>query len=377
MAKRVLLGIDFIGENFPAALYTIQQWWYYVTRNNEQYDCIFGVSNFCNRHASLPGTDVLTPNDVPRILRAFIPEKKLVQWTSDIDADLIAKIEKKSSAIPFFSEFNYGSVINRLLLLATSHDCDYLVRLDPGTLPPKTGITFQDLMYSHERRIASNKYTVVSQCYKNRLALRDMFVKEGMKVKHAELIKEYTGINVDNQITAGAMLTFKIPGVPAPCFPSDGNGALTMVWASDDGIYSILSKTKNQSVSLTEAPIERFDAEGKSKNPIEYYHGILGAVCLKTICDGYNLEQVRDQAQRFLNDLKDIIDPQKCKKIGLTWDQMFSVDMIAPYNFLKNIQIGYQNYSRLLNDWEKICKILGPTVAQKTCFSSVAETGYH
>ena len=176
MDKRILLGIDFIGANFPSALYTIQQWWGYVTLGSK-YDCILGVSNFCNRNSPLPGARDLSPSKVREVLGCFIPKEKLAQWTSDIDSTLIQTVEKEAfESKPFFSEFNYGSVVNRLLLLAYSRDCDYLVRIDPGTIPPKDK-PFADLMAEHESAIGGQINTVVSRRYADRLALRDMFVK--------------------------------------------------------------------------------------------------------------------------------------------------------------------------------------------------------
>ncbi len=367
MKKKILLGIDFIGSNFPGAIYTIQQWWKYVTSDNK-YDCILGVSNFCNRNSPLPGAWDLSPTKVKEVLRCFIPKKKLVQWTSDIDAILLQTLqkEKRFKSKPFFSEFNYGSVVNRLLLLAYSHDCDYLVRIDPGTIPPK-GKPFVDLMAEHESIIDGQINTVVSRRYADRLALRNIFVKEGKENFHAELVKKYTGIDVYAQITGGAMLTLKSPGTPAICFPP-GDG-LTLVWASDDGIYQVLPETKTKSRMLPDYPVQRFDAVGKPKKSIEYYRGIIGAVCLNTLRNGKTLKIAKQNAEQFLQKLKaDILDVEKCSLMDAdpNWNTTFCLKNIAPQPFIKAIADGYKNYIQLLDEWKEICNILKSLIVQKT-----------
>ena len=232
---------------------------------------MLGVSNFCDKDAELRGAKGLSPARVKEVLNSFIPEQKLAQWTSDIDSILLDAIRVRFQSQPFLSHFNYGSVVNRLLLLAHSHDCDYMVRIDPGTLPPKRA-SFAYLMTKHEREIDNDACVVVSRRYARRRALRNMFVRSGRGESHAELVKDCTGIDVKNQITGGAMLTLKSPGTPAMCFPTDSG--LTLVWASDDGIYQVLPATQDKSHILPKHPVPRFDAVGKSKPSTEYYRGI-------------------------------------------------------------------------------------------------------
>jgi len=366
MAKKILLGIDFIGANFPSALYTIQQWWKYVTLSSK-YDCILGVSNFCDKNSPLPGARDLSPSKVREVLACFIPKKKLVQWTSDIDSTLIQTVEKEGfKSKPLFSEFNYGSIVNRLLLLAYSHDCDYLVRIDPGTIPPK-GKSFDDLMDEHESAIGGQINTVVSRRYAERLALRDIFVKEGKENSHAELVKKYTGIDVHAQITGGAMFTLKSPGTPAICFPP-GVG-LTLVWASDDGIYQVLPETKTKSRMLPDYPVQRFDVVGKPKKSIEYYRGIIGAVYLNALRNGKTLSIAKQDVEQFLQKLKaDILDAEKCSLIDADpyWTTTFCLENITPQAFVDAIFAGYKNYVQLLKEWKEICETLKSLIIQKT-----------
>ena len=364
MAKKILLGLDFIGANFPAALYTIQQWWTYASRSQE-YFCMLGISNFSNKTSSLPGASHLTPLDALKTISAFVPTEQITQWTSDIDAKLISELEKNGvRSRPFYSAFNYGSVVNRLLLLASALDCQYLVRVDPGTLPPKD-ITFHDLMAEHEQEIGTDRRTVLSRRYANRLALRDMFVREGLAKQHAEKIKSFTGIDVHSQVTGGAMLTLRVPGSPAICFPT-GTG-LTLVWASDDGIYQVLDETKTNSKMFSKAPVERFDTVGKPKNPKEYYRGILGAVYLKAIRDGQEMDEARTTAESFVTELaQDVLDDKRCSEIDSAWRSTFVTTEIAPEAFVEAIRSGWYNYSKLCVEWEKICGILQPSIAKYT-----------
>ena len=374
MGKRILLGIDFIGANFPSALYAIQQWLGYATRS-EEYDCMLGVSNFCDKHSPLPGATGLSPSNAMKALSAFIPKDHLAHWTSEIDATLLAEIrENECRSQPFFPDFSYGSVVNRLLLLAYSYDCDYLVRIDPGTLPPE-GRTFAQLMCEHEAEIDGNPNTVVSRRYANRLALRDMFVKPGKETSHAELVTSFTGIDVHAQITGGAMLTLRSPGTPAVCFPA-GAGS-TLVWASDDGIYQVLSRTQSKSRMLPDHPVQRFDAVGKHKESTEYYRGIVGAVYLNVVRTGKSREVANQAAERFVDQLKgNILDVQKCRELDNdpAWTATFCRENKAPGPFLDAIAAGYENHVELLGEWERICGILKSPLARETSANKRIDT---
>jgi len=365
MDKRILWGIDFIGANFPSALYTIQQWWRYVTRGKE-YDCILGVSNFCNTDSPLPGASGLSPTKVREVLSCFIPKEKLAQWTSEIDFRVLEIVRSNGFPQPLFPEFNYGSVVNRLLLLAYSRNCDYLVRIDPGTIPPE-GKPFGELMAEHEQIIDGRPNIVVSRRYADRLALRDMFVKVGKENSHAELVKRYTGINVYAQITGGAMLTLRSPGTPAICFPT--GAGLTLVWASDDGIYQVLPNTSTKSRMLPSYPVRRFDSVGKPKKSIEYYRGIIGAVYLNSLRNGKTVYSAEQDAKQFLQELKaNILDAEKCSLMDNDpdWATSFCLEKIAPRSFLKAVEDGYKNYIRLLEEWERICETLKTLIEQET-----------
>ena len=374
MVEKVLLGIDFVGDNFPAALYSIQQWWAYANRGG-QHACMFGISNFCDRSTPLPRAAGLTPNDGLRIISSFVPKEQLVQWTSDIDAALLGKVEANGGrSQPFYPEFSYGSVVNRLLLLAASHGCDYLVRIDPGTLPPREG-TFAEWMKKHQDEIKADPRIAVSRRYAERLALRDMFVQKERRDDHAKLVEQFTGIDVQKQVTGGAMLTLKTPGTPAICFP--GGAGPTLVWASDDGAYQVLGNGRLLDDGKEEHRVRRFDPEGKPKKPREYYRGILGAVYLKALRDKVEGEKARERADGFIKALllePQILDDEKCKEVDPQWCETFTHDSIAPKEFVEAIRKGYKNHQTLLREWDKMCVVLKPSVVRETTAGNHLDT---
>ncbi len=365
MRKRVLLGIDFVGFNYNNSFRSIKEWWSYV-KQSSAYECLLGVSHFCFNNKVLPGSEDKTPRDVIKELKQFIPIEQMIQWTSDIDSEVIGKLENNNiHSQPLFTEFNYGSVNNRLLLLAHSHECDYLVRVDPGTIPPKLN-SFSELMKEHEEKIDNDPYTIISRRYSERFALRNMFVKSGLEKLHLKLVQKFTGIDVFNQVTGGAMLTFKTPGTPAICFPA--KEGFTLVWGSDDGLYQVIPETRLKSHMLPDNPVERFDSEGKPKSSKEYYRGIIGAVFLKFLKVGKDSEFAKDRLELFFKDLKDnILDSKLCQELDndKNWHSSFSLDNIVTNSFFDSIEKGYKNYLILIDEWLIVCDLLKSILVEK------------
>jgi hypothetical protein len=228
-------------------------------------------------------------------------------------------------------------------------------------------------MAEHEAKIAGDRHTIVSRRYATRLALRDMFTRRGLEQKHAEKVKAYTGIDVHAQITGGAMLTFRVPGTPAVCLPA--GAGLTLVWASDDGIYLVLDETAPKSRMIPQTPVERFDAVGKIKSPKEYYRGILGAVCLKAVRDGKDIDAAKEIAESFIKELaEEILDPAKCSEIDPSWSSTFIATEIAPEGFVKAIGDGWENYCSLIHEWDKICEIVRTRIATESSANRRIET---
>lgn len=361
--RRVLLGIDFIGDNWHAALSSIERWWEFVS-TSAHYWVLVGVSNFCQRQEILPGSVDVTPDSVHRILTSFIPADRLTHWTSDIDGRVLVEAQRQGCrSVPLYSAFNYGSIVNRLILMAHAKGCEYLVRIDPGTCPPE-GVSFDALMSEHERSIDDNTYAVVSRQYAGRLALRHMFAKEGRELAHTKLVRRMTGVHVDAQITGGAMFTQRMPGVPAVCFPPPKEG-LTLVWASDDGIYQTLKCTKAHCRVLQSCPVPRFDSVGKIKGPLEYYRGIVGAAFLHSLENHASRRKAEGELDHFMDELKaGILDESKCSHYdgNSDWATNFCLRGLAPSDFLDAIEIGYANHTRLLSEWDGIADALRPLV---------------
>ena len=365
--QRILLGIDFTGENHRAAYSSITQWWQFIS-DSSHYTPVLGVSNFCEKKKTLPGNDHVTPESAHPFLKSVIPADRLAHWTSDID-DQISKeaVKQGFQSIPFYSRFSYGGLVNRLLLMACANDCRYLVRIDPGTHPP-AGISFDELMKEHEQWIEDNEYGIISRRYLDRLALRHMFVREGQKSAHKELVQHATGIPVEAQITGGAMFTQRVPGVPAVCFPPTETN-LTLVWASDDGLYQTLKETKNHCKVLGTHPIPRFDSVGKQKKSTEYYRGICGAVYLQALKTDLSRQQAIHKLEHFIDVLKqEILDGAQCSRLDNNpqWNVSFCLEELAPTDFLSAIQTGYENHKSLMPEWVELSKGLRPLVSELT-----------
>ena len=334
--KQILVGIDFIGINFPSALYSLQQWATYVSRS-DYFTPIIGVSTFCERDKSLPGCPNLTAAEAVKCIKECCPRVKVVHCDTEMN-DIARGVLVKNAinSQPFWSSFSYGSVVNRMLLLANEASCDYLVRIDPGTVPPREN-SFDEIMQQHISWIGDSNI-VVSRRYAGRLALRDIFLIEGKADKQCDLVYRMTGIDPLSQVTGGAMFTSKIPGVPAVPFDSSEAG-LTLVWASDDGIYQLLEKTKG-SRNIGVVTIPRFDVVGKPKSTKEYYRGVAGTVFLSSLLQGGKSRQdAALDVEEFLGNLLELLDDKKCRLIDENdnWRNEFTKDKVTPDQFLEKI----------------------------------------
>lgn len=357
--KRIMIGFDFTGVNYPAALYTLQQWATYVAEST-QFDVVFGASTSSHRAHGLPSAPGLIVRDALVAMLQYC--EHLVCWdeyVSDL-ANHILKSVVQTEVEPFYEGFNYGSLVNRLLLLAHVAGCDYLVRIDPGTRPPDSR-RFDELIAEHIAIIGDTK-KVVSRGYEGRLAIRDLFVKD--KEKHRKLVQDYTGIDPTQQVTGGAMMTSGVPGVPAMGFQRFGPkpNELTLIWGSDDAIYQMLEQTQG-SIKLEEVPISRFDPEGKRKSTIEYYRGIAGMVYLSNLIQGKKYTDAKTKLTKFFEVLKtDHLDPAKYRpeEKGRDMVQEFCLDSVAPDPFLAKIREGFENHQRLIAEgkWIEIANAL-------------------
>jgi hypothetical protein len=115
-------------------------------------------------------------------------------------------------------------MVNRLLLLAHALRCSYLVRVDPGTLPPKESL---DAVIDRHVRAINRGLTVVSGQYEGRLAVRDDYLtEEANRQEYFETIGRFVGVDPNIQVTGGPAFTSPVPGVPAiPFAPLLADGA--------------------------------------------------------------------------------------------------------------------------------------------------------
>jgi len=359
---RLLIGFDFTGFNFPSAIYTLQQWATY-TKQSEDFDVIFGVSTAQHRPRGLPGApDLSTRNALISMSQYASPLVCYDEYVNDLAKDILQAQGIKCHAS--YSGFNYGSLVNRLLLLASEASCDFLIRVDPGTRPPDSR-SFEEMAREHIGAIKGTA-CVVSRGYEGRLAIRDQFVRD--KKEHEKLVERFTFVKPNSQVTGGAMFTSSVPGTPAVPFEAYGTAAPTLVWGSDDAIFQVLPATDG-SRKLSDIPIPRFDREGKGKSTVEYYRGVAGMVCLADLASGKPESVAKEKVIEFLQILKEEhLNEIKYKPInektargkgrGEIMDNEFCHDTVAPAAFLSRIKEGWDNHAALLEEWQNVATVL-------------------
>jgi len=369
---RILLVIDFTRRNFPSALYALQQWGPYVNDKKSMYETIIGVATSQKRSDKLNEGGDTTVETALKTIKEYCRAPAFVVWDGLIDR-IVDDVLKNNRIVskPVFSGFNYGSIVNKGLLLAHVMGCQYLIRVDPGTLPPR--YSFDTVIKKHTDFIKHHskvgKTVVVSRGYEGRIAVRDFYSKTENLLQHHELIEDMTKVNIYAQVTGGALFTSEVPGVPAVPFRKTQNGDLTLVWASDDGFYQLITKMKNGSMRLGGADVPRFVAVGKEKMSFEYYRGISGMVLLSSLIQGSNLRQATKGVDEFLKRLKPMLDAKKCQKNDekdfqekynkkLDWSRHFVRKLVAEDAFLKEVSNGWKNYNKLRKNWLRISNLL-------------------
>lgn len=361
--ERILLTLDFTGANYPSALYAMQQWSQYASQG-QKYDILLGPTTSGHRSSPIGAGLSLTGEKALTIIAQYKPKRmNIVRWDGDVDQIALGILKQnKISSQPFYTDFSYGGAVNRRLLLANEMSCNYIVRIDPGTRPPEEP-PFDNLVELHINAIKqSPRDIVISLGYKDRLAIRDIFlIDEKAKEEQYKLIQKMTKINPQKQVTGGAMFTSPVPGTPAIPFQKSDKG-LTSVWGSDDAIFQLLPETEG-SEKLTTTEIPRFDAVGKPKTTIDYYRGVAGMVVLSSLLRGNSQKDAAEQIDEFVPELMELLDKEKCRANDKynnwqDWQASFTRQNIAPVEFIQQIADGLQNYRCLLKEWKDICNIL-------------------
>jgi hypothetical protein len=342
---KILLVLDFTAANFPNTLRTLLEWCPRL-RNCQGHEITVAVTTFKRRTESLVPTSSHTFQWAAGVLKEACGGLPVVFWDEEIDDGVTERVGRIAGiqSQPVYAGTNFGSIVNKGLLLASAYSCGYLIRIDPGTLPPNCDLG--SVLDKHLRFIQSadeGEVRVASGRYENRLAIRDFFVKPGEVVNHHWLVGRTTRLNLYSQVTGGALFTSIVPGIPAIPFTRSGN-ELTLVWASDDGFYQRIRQTAgSQPVKGTVIP--RFDPVGQPHSSIAYYRSLAGAVYLFARCDRLDDDSARAEARTFIQDLVQYLDTDKCPQ------RDFTSPNIVPTSFLDRIADGWNNYTRLSKDW--------------------------
>jgi len=367
--RKIMVGFDFTTSNYPAALYTLQQW--ARCAEGSGLDITFGVSTALSRKKVFCFEKISTVRDALLIMAGQC--RNFVCWDEFVTDFVFCSVpEMLSRPFLFYRDFNYGSSVNRLLLLAYAAGCEYLVRVDPGTLPPELdpeqdgGRTKFGAIVDEHIDLIKGSVKVVSRGYKGRLAIRDLFVYENKKKEHEQLVEGFTGIDVRRQVTGGAMFTSNVPGLPVVGFGRFGPSKkeLTLVWGSDDAISQILpemSGSKNMGGVL----VPRFDPEGKRKTTVEYYRGVAGMVYLANFITSGKDVVARKKLRRFFHELKGyFLDPKRYRLESegknKSMRREFTLTRVAPEPFLAKIRDGFLAYKELVSSdkWMRMADVL-------------------
>ena len=224
-------------------------------------------------------------------------------------------------------------------MLSRLAGCDYLLRVDPGTLPP---VDLWSMIEAQASALHANQ--VVSGVYQDRLAFRDkLYARPSLRDQYLAYIARETGVALHRQITGGALFMVASPGIPAIPFQEWSVGNPTLVWGSDDAVFQ---DSGINSHVFADHKVPRHDPFGKAKPPVEYFRGVVGMVYLNRVRRN---DATRTCVASFIEALNGFLDPSleenRQSRIPLQQED------VAPAQFLDRIDSGYANYRRLLVAW--------------------------
>jgi hypothetical protein len=323
----ILLAISYVASNAASARRTIYEFGNYFRLNADaRYDVSLGVVVRAERRFELASFGRQFPS--------------IYVWDDDTTGRALAALI--GCPQPFYSGFSYGGYVNRVMILSRLAGCDYLLRVDPGTLPPV------DLWSMIETQLAAlQTHGIVSGVYQDRLAFRDnLYVRRSMRDDYLACIARQTGVTLQQQITGGALFMVATPGVPAIPFPEWSVGNPTLVWGSDDAIFQ---NCGIKSRVFTEHKVPRHDPFGKAKSPLEYFRAVVGAVYLNHLRGD---TPASTSVGAFIKDLNEFLDPSLDENQGTRFP--LQPDDVAPPDFLACIESGYANHLRLIGDWSNV-----------------------
>ncbi len=331
--SRILLSVSYAPSNAASARRTIQEFGNYFHRNaHSRHEVALGV----DVEARAPQRTELA------VLGRLFPI--IYGWDDDTTIRALSALDGRPQ--PFSSGFSYGGYLNRVMILSSLAGCDYLLRVDPGTLPPAD---LWNMVETQAAALQTNR--VVSGVYEGRLAFRDnLYARRSMRDEYLSFIAQETGVALHRQITGGALFMVASPGIPAIPFQEWSPGNPTLVWGSDDGIF------QNSGIAshvFTEHKVPRHDPFGKAKRPVEYFRGVVGMVYLNRLRhDG----EARTSVGSFIRALNEFLDASLDENQGTRFP--LEEGDVAPAQFLDSIDSGYANYVRLLGVWSDVVEDL-------------------
>jgi hypothetical protein len=323
----VLLAISYASSNAASARRTIREFGKYFRRNpHSRYEVLLGVEAPVDQRTELARFAHLFPT--------------IYGWNDGTTARALSALRGRPQ--PFSSGFSYGGYVNRVMMLSRLAGCDYLLRVDPGTLPP---VDLWSMIEAQAAALQANR--VVSGVYEDRLAFRDnLYTRRSLRDQYLTFIAQETGIALHRQITGGALFMVASPGIPAIPFQEWSPGNPTLVWGSDDGIFQ---DCVIKSHVFTEHKVPRHDPFGKAKSPVEYFRGVVGMVYLNRLRRN---GAARTSVGSFIKALNEFLDSSLDENQGSRIP--LEEGDVAPARFLDSIDSGYANYLRLLGVWNDV-----------------------
>ncbi len=324
---RVMIGMSFFTGNCKEAGETAKA---FAASLGQGVDFVLGVETG-GLMRSDPDVDAFV-ND--RLTEPWCGPQVAV-WDSRRD-DTFFKTWPAGRPMPFYDRFSYGGAVNRMLALAAIADCEYLVRIDPGTRPP---YYFAELVRRHIELIRSKEAAVASGLYTDRIALRDDFVPLEKREDYHEFIHQRTGIDPRRQITGGAAFTVNVAGGP-PAIPFPG---YTPVWGSDDGLFAA-QWVCGRGLVLPESRINRIDPGQAARHGVEYPVRLASMSVLRALSWGASEPRALTAGFDFLEQLE-----------SRGFSKFYVLEASAQLeNRLASIVQGYKNYPELKKAWPSV-----------------------
>lgn len=348
MSLRIMLATSYAGGNYANAIHTLQLYRDYFLRKPKPECCVvLGLETLEALYKNYESAPVTPLRTLLQIRDQRWTE--IYYWDGSIDSFVRSQLPPDLPK-PFFASFSYGAALNRMLVLSKLANCEYMVRVDPGTRPPEN---FWDIIEQNIEQLNSGKALVISGRYEDRLAVRDDYVyKDAEKLKrYYNFIKEMTGIDPQSQVTGGGAFAVRVPGIPAIPFEpyklADGSEELTLVWGSDDALFQIYPP--RGAIPDDTAIIPRHDKVGYPKSPKVYFSGIAGMVHFRAVLDGKG-SATRESVDEFIDSLNQFLDP----RLPVNKGQLPLTPQMIRSEFLQKIEEGYRNFSSLRERWLEV-----------------------